>query len=186
MPFGEQTVELPRSNLPPPVPQLLEQEVLGHLLLVVLQQDIAAQLGVKMTAADRRGQLPQNLGSTRRLLPRPPILGGVEHDPQALHHVSVIASENRAGRNMRWLQDVRLMDLQLFGLLPLTSPAPGALLSPAAPFADALLLIQCARLDLRPGLFPFQNRHLVLSLRHPLFQQGNALLLPLTHLQHQL
>ena len=78
------------------------------------------------------------------------------------------------------------MDLQLFRLLAVACPALLARLPPVWAFALVLVLIQRARLDLGTGLLTFQDRDLVRSLGDRLFQQRNALLLALTHLQHQL
>ncbi len=53
MPLGDKAVELPRGNLHPEGLEFFQDQLLGRVLLIILQQDVASQLRVKMTPADR-------------------------------------------------------------------------------------------------------------------------------------
>jgi hypothetical protein len=91
----------------------------------------------------------------------------VEPYPQALHEVIFIAFKDRPRRNLLRLNDVCLVDLQLFQLLAVVAPGVPALLPLAWPRALWRVLIQRARFNLGAGPLAFQDRDLVLPSAPP-------------------
>ena len=118
----EQGVDLACRYVYAPLPQLLQQQRLCHMAVVVLVQDVAAQLGVKVMALYRGGQLSCEIDALTGAPGLQSVTGVVGFDDQPLHHHVPVAFKPRIAGNQCRGDHTLLMNLQVCGLAALGGP----------------------------------------------------------------